>query len=706
MWQQEGKPYNDRIVARNSQKGVYRLRGSGCSQALWDGAEGEPVALNRSRVSVRTVILHRIGIIFSFMKYLPFFLFIAGSLHAQHSPFFYTHKKYDKTTEALSLWEQSGFGHGGEAIGDLDQDGVSEWLLISHQADSVRCFVIFPDSSGTILKVVSQEPPALPGADLTPDGRIGQGMAAAGDLTGDGSVEVWVGEPFGREGPLRYGALWLWSIAPDGKITARSRWGGRSDLFLTRLTLEGRMGADITWLTDEIIAVAAPNPPKRGTGCVYLLRHSAGQNLEILAELGRNEVLPWSDEIRPNDQFATGLCSPGDLDGNGMPELLIGASDDDGAGQGKGALHLLFLSKAGAVIRHQKLTPGDPGLRLPLDPGDRFGYRMATLRSLQDSTAWIAVTAARDDDGGKDAGALYMLTLHQAGHIDAWHKISDLTYNFEGTLGYRHEFGAFVTGIGDHNRDGVNDLLVGGPGDANDNGASWLLMPSDWPERLRDTARWLGSFSLTPSDSAFMFRNASTAEDSARVLQSYNLDEYARNHLVLVLDVSASMNKPDRLPLLKEALQDLLPYMRPDDQLSVITYSGKPEVQLEAVPLEARGLITETLQGLRSAGDTKPGKALKLALQLAQSHYIPSGNNRIIFGTDGGFEQDEIQRNLEEIAGSHVTMSVFYFGKLPASRIADMTEIASRTGGNAAHITRQTVRGALLHESKVVGRRE
>lgn len=653
-----------------------------------------------------TVDLLRNDSIFDSMKYFPLFLLLFGTVTAQHSPFFYEHVKYDAESDGLRLWEESGFGHGGEAIGDLDGDGVSEWLIVSHQEDSVRCFVIFPDSAGNILNVVSQPAPALPDASVTPNGRIGQGMAAAGDIDGDGMPEVWIGEPFGKEGPLSYGALWLWSVASDGSIQAKNRWGGRSDLFLTKLTLEGRLGSDLTVLSKNLLAVAAPCPPNRGKGVIYLLRHTDGSDLKLESIIGRSETLPWMEEIRPNDQFASGMCSPGDLDGNGMADLLVGASDDDAAGQGKGALHLLYLSAGGEVMTHQKLTPGDAGLKLPLDPGDRFGRRLATIRSLQDSTSWIAVSASRDDDGGKDVGALYMLTLHQTGKVDSWHKISDLTYNFEGTLGYRHNFGGFLSAVGDHNRDGVNDLLVGGSGDQENTGAAWLLMPSDWPERLQDTARWLGSFTLTASDSAMIFQGAQTEEDSTRILETYNLEEYALNHLVLVLDVSASMNKPDRLPLLKKALQDLLPYMRPEDKLSVITYSGKPEVQLEAVPLEERDVITETLQSLRSSGDTKPGKALKLAMELSERHYIPEGNNRIIFCTDGGFDQEEIERNLTEISESRMTMSVFYFGKLPANRIGEMVVIASRTGGNAAHITRNSVRGALLHESKVVSRRE
>lgn len=641
------------------------------------------------------------------MKYwLPILLLMPLFAQGQHSPYFYDYQRLDASIPQLSIVEEEGFGYGVEAIGDLDGDEVSEWLVISHSVDTVMCSVIFPDSAGNVLKVVKQAAPLWADFSPTPNGRLGRGMAAAGDINGDGLVDIWVGEPFGKEGPLQYGALWLWSVDQNGQLTAQHRWGGRSEEFLTRLTLEGQLGMDIQVLDDETLAVGAPASPRRGKGKIFLLSHAQGEALEILTVIGENDESEWWEEIRPNDGFAAGICIPGDLDGNGMPDLLVGAPGDNAAGKGKGALHLLYLDNSGNVIDHKKFTPGDPGMKLPLDAEDQFGSSLATIRPLNDSTSWIAVAAGKDDDGGKDVGAIYMLTVHQTGTIESWHKISETTYNFEGELGYRHNFATTISAAGDHNKDGRADLLVGGPGDQDQTGAAWLLMPTEWPERLKDTARWLGSFQLTAEDSALIFQNARTPEDSAEVLDTYQLGEYALNHLVLLLDVSASMKKPDRLPLLKQALLDLLPYMRPEDKLTIITYSGKPEVHIEAVPLEARDVITETLQRLTSSGETKPGKALKMALQIAEQHYIPGGNNRIIFGTDGGFEQEDIERALADITESRVTMSVFYFGKLPVNRISEMRIIAGQTGGNAAHISGNSARGALLRETKVIGRRE
>ncbi len=623
---------------------------------------------------------------------------------AQFSPYFYEHQRLDASIGTLKLIPKGRFGSGVTVIGDLDQDGVSEWLVMSHSSDSAICYVIYPDQAGNVLKVIPQAPPLWQGVAATSGGRIGFSFAAAGDIDGDGNFELWVGEPGGKEGPLAYGAVWLWSVDREGKLSAKGRWGGRSEVFLKQLSLDGSLGVSLAVLGPDLIAVSAPIIAGKGIGKIFLLRHDRGSQLRMQSVIGGSGE--WYSSLKINDYFGASICSPGDLDGDGGADLLVSAPEDGTAGLRKGALHLFSLDASGQIVQHRKLNPGDQGLRLPLDADDRWGSAMTVVSPLADSTALLAVAALKDDDGGKDQGAIYYLTLHRRGEVIAWHKVSGTTYNFEGELGrFYHGFGYSLAAAGDHNQDGRPDLLVGGPGDADDVGATWLLLPSAWPERLLDTARWLGSFQLTATDSARIFSQARSAKDSARIDSMYNLESYALNHLVFVLDVSASMSKPDRLPLLREALLDLLPYMRPEDKLTVITYSGKAEVHLEAVEASSRDVITTTFENLRSSGETKPGKALQSALDLALRHYVPGGNNRIIFGTDGGFDQDEIGKQLSAIAASEVTMSVFYFGKLPESRILEMRQISMQTGGNAAHITGQSARGALLRESKVIGKR-
>ena len=89
-------------------------------------------------------------------------------------------------------------------------------------------------------------------------------------------------------------------------------------------------------------------------------------------------------------------------------------------------------------------------------------------------------------------------------------------------------------------------------------------------------------------------------------------------------------------------------------------------------------------------------------MSLPASHFIEGGNNRIIFATDGGFDLGMLDKSLEKLPTADLPLSVFYFGKLPTFKIAEMDDIARRTFGNSAHITSGSVNHALLREIKQI----
>lgn len=183
----------------------------------------------------------------------------------------------------------------------------------------------------------------------------------------------------------------------------------------------------------------------------------------------------------------------------------------------------------------------------------------------------------------------------------------------------------------------------------------------------------------------------------------YSFDGVAENNLILLLDVSASMKKPEKLPLLKESLTRLLDHMRPEDQLSVIAYAGEVNVVLEGVSAANKQEILNAIENLRGGGGTKSKEALRRAYKLADDNYISGGNNRIIFATDGYFDiaslHSIVERNAEN---SSVYLTVFSFGKLPDDKIEELVALANIGHGNFAKINRDNVDRALLTEVKAV----
>ena len=138
------------------------------------------------------------------------------------------------------------------------------------------------------------------------------------------------------------------------------------------------------------------------------------------------------------------------------------------------------------------------------------------------------------------------------------------------------------------------------------------------------------------------------------------------------------------------------------DKISIITYSGKADLELSGISASERDSIANVINSLFSSGGTKPAKALSLAYKVAERHFIEGGNNRIIFATDGGFEVEKVLGPLAKNRDTQIPMSVFYFGKLPAYKITEMENLAQQGYGNTAHIRPETVEVALLNEVRVI----
>ncbi len=114
-----------------------------------------------------------------------------------------------------------------------------------------------------------------------------------------------------------------------------------------------------------------------------------------------------------SDRFGFSSASLGDLDGDGVGDLAVGAhGDDDGGGSSSGAVWVLFLNADGTVKSHQKISNTQGGFLGTLHDGDNFGFDVAALGDLNsDGVGDLAVGALADDDGGPDRGAVWILFL-------------------------------------------------------------------------------------------------------------------------------------------------------------------------------------------------------------------------------------------------------------------------------------------------------
>ena len=179
-----------------------------------------------------------------------------------------------------------------------------------------------------------------------------------------------------------------------------------------------------------------------------------------------------------------------------------------------------------------------------------------------------------------------------------------------------------------------------------------------------------------------------------------SMEGYATNNMVLLLDVSGSMNAPEKLPLLKQSVLDMLSMMRQEDQVSVIVYSGKAKVLLPPTSFKEEAKIREVINSLNSGGKTDGNAGIKLAYKIADANYVRGGNNRIILATDGEFQvTDQTLMLVEKASGEDIFLSIFNFGKSTTS-MKNLEKLASAGKGNYAYISRENVDSNLIREAK------
>ena len=161
-------------------------------------------------------------------------------------------------------------------------------------------------------------------------------------------------------------------------------------------------------------------------------------------------------------------------------------------------------------------------------------------------------------------------------------------------------------------------------------------------------------------------------------------------NLVFLVDVSGSMDEPDKLPLVKKTLRILTEQLRPQDKVTLITYADGEALVLPPTSGDNKDEILRAINKLQAGGATAGESALKMAYEQAQKAYVKNGINRILLATDGDFNvgvssTDALKSMVAEKRKSGISLTTLGFGT--GNYNEDMMEqIADAGDGNYSYI--------------------
>jgi hypothetical protein len=319
------------------------------------------------------------------------------------------------------------FGSAVAGIGDLNNDGAFDLAVgvpgdDKGGADRGGVWILFLDAEGKVRQQqkIADDTGGF-GGNLDDDDRFGSAVADIGDVNGDGIPDLAVGSPNNDSGSDNAGAVWILMMQADGKVDAWQKVSDSAGGFNGNLDADDHFGAAITGIGDldnngvPDLAVGVPGNDKGGTdrGAVWILFLNAEGKVQQEQKIA-DDAGGFGGALDDNDRFGSAVADIGDMNGDGIPDLAVGAPNDDDGADNAGAVWILMMQADGKVDGWQKVSGSAGGFGGNLDADDHFGAAITGIGNLDNSGLGdLAVGAPGDDDGGADQGAVWILFMER-----------------------------------------------------------------------------------------------------------------------------------------------------------------------------------------------------------------------------------------------------------------------------------------------------